>query len=204
MGWYVANSPIYEAFYDQLRAVNLKLPKEARIRVILGDAPLDVGRFRANPDQYFRPFLAYKETLQDPREISIAASIIRVMARGHRALVLSGNGHLNLTQRSGNARHIFERSYPNKFYLIDESGRPGNPSWPIPSIVTWADDREPNHAMLWLGPSDSLTVVNPSPLIYRDTSYWTFINLMAEVQGRYPVDLASASFEYRTRYPWTQ
>ena len=36
MGWYVANSPIYEAFYDQLRAVNLKLPKEARIRVILG------------------------------------------------------------------------------------------------------------------------------------------------------------------------
>ena len=202
-GWYVANSPIYEAFYDQLRAVNLKLPKEARIRVILGDAPLDVGRFRANPDQYFRPFLAYKETLQDPREISIAASITRVMARGHRALVLSGSGHLNLTQRSGNARHIFERSYPNKFYLIDESG-PGNPSWPTPSIVTWADDREPNHAILWLGPSDSLTVVRPSPLIYRDTAYWTFINLMAGVQGRYPVDLASASFEYRTRYPWTQ
>ena len=203
MGWYVANSQIYEAFYDQLRAVNLKLPKEARIRVILGDAPLDVGRFRANPDQYFRPFLAYKETLQDPREISIAASITRVMARGHRALVLSGSGHLNLTQRSGNARHIFERSYPNKFYLIDESG-PGNPSWPTPSIVTWADDREPNHAILWLGPSDSLTVVRPSPLIYRDTAYWTFINLMAGVQGRYPVDLASASFEYRTRYPWTQ
>jgi hypothetical protein len=203
MGWYVANSPIYEAFYDELRAVNLKLPKEARIRVILGDAPLNVGRFRANSDKYFEPFLAYKETLEDPREISIAATITRVVAAGRRALVLCGNGHLNLTQRSGNARHIFERSYPNRFYLIDESG-PGNPSWPIPSIVTWADDREPNHAMLWLGPLDSLTVVRPSPLIYRDTSYWTFINLMAEVQGRYPVDLASASFEYRTRYPWTQ
>jgi hypothetical protein len=210
MGWYVANSPIYETFYDQLRAVNLKLPKEKRIRVILGDAPLDAGQFRANPDRYFRPFLAYKETLEDPREISIAANIARVMASGRRALVLSGNGHLDLTQRSGNARHIFERLYPNRFYLIDESG-PGNPSWPIPSIVTWADDREPNHAMLWLGPLDSLTVVRPSPLIYRDTAYWSFINLMAEVQGRDPVDLASASFEYRTRYfeyrtayRWTQ
>jgi hypothetical protein len=203
MGWYVANSPIYEAFYDQLRDVNLKLPKQKRIRVILGDAPLDVGPFHANPDQYFKPFLAFKETLQDPREINIAASVTRVMASGRRALVLSGNGHLNLTQRSGNARHIFEHLYPNKFYLIDESG-PGSPSWPAPSIVTQADDREPNHAMLWLGALDSLTVVRPSPLIYRDTAYWTFINLMAEVQGRDPIDLASASFEYRTRYPWTQ
>lgn len=203
MGWYMANSPIYEAFYDQLRDVNLRVPKKERIRVILGDAPLDVGQFRANPDQYLRPFLAFKETLQDPREISIAASITRVMASGRRALVLSGNGHLNLTQRSGNARHIFERLYPNRFYLIDESG-PGNSSWPIPSIVTWADDREPNHARLWLGLLDSLTVVRPSPLIYRDMAYWNFINLMAEAQGRDPVDLASASFEYGTRYPWTQ
>ena len=203
MGWYVANSPIYEAFYDQLRTVNLKLPKKDRIRVILGDAPLDVGRFRANPEKYFKPFLAFKETLQDPREISIAANIARVIASARRALVLSGNGHLNLTQRSGNARHIFERLYPNKFYLIDESG-PGDPSWAIPSIVTSADDREPNHAMLWLGPLDSLTVVRPSPLIYRDAAYWSFINLMTEVQGRAPVDLASATFEYRVRYPWTQ
>lgn len=117
--------------------------------------------------------------------------------------MLSGNGHLNLTQRSGNARHIFERSYSNKFYLIDETG-PGNPSWPTPSIVTWAADREPHHAMLWLGPLDSLTVVRPSPLTYRDAAYWTFINLMAQVKGTYPVDLASPSFEYRSRYLWAQ
>jgi hypothetical protein len=199
MGWSVANSPIYEAFFDELRSVNLMLPKEKRVRVILGDAPLDVTQFQTSPDHYLRPLLAYKETLQDPREIRIAASITHVLAAGHRGLVLSGNGHLNLTQRAGNARHIVERVYPNRLFLIDESG-PGDSSWPFPSIVTRPNDSEPNHATLWLGPPDRLTTVRPSPLIYRNPGYWAFINLMTEAQGRSPLDLDSPGFEYRCRY----
>jgi hypothetical protein len=199
MGWYVADSPIYEAFFDELRSVNLALPKKKRIRVILGDAPLNVSQFQKDPDHYLRPFVVYKETLQDPREISIAASITQVLAAGHRAIVLSGNGHLNLTQRAGNARHIVERACPNRLFLIDESG-PGDSSWPIPSIVTRPSDSEPNHATLWLGPPDRLTTVKPSPLIFRNPEYWAFINLMTEAQGRSPLDLDSPGFEYRCRY----
>lgn len=199
IGWYVFNSPIYEAFFDELRSVNLALPKKKRIRVILGDAPLDVSQFRKNPYHYLRPFVVYKETLQDPREISIAASITRVLATGHRGLVLSGNGHLNLTQRAGNARHIVERVYPNSLFLIDESG-PGDSSWPVPSIVTRPNDSEPHHANLWLGPADHLTTVRPSPMIYRNPAYWAFINLITKAQGRPPLDLDSPAFEYRSRY----
>jgi hypothetical protein len=199
VGWYVFNSPIYEAFFDELRSVNLALPMKKRIRVILGDAPLDVSQFRKSPDHYLRPFVVYKETLQDPRELSIAAGITRVLAAGHRAIVLSGNGHLNLTQRAGNARHIVERAYPNMLFLIDESG-PGDSSWPVPSIVTRPNDPEPNHATLWLGTADRLTAVRPSPMIYRNPGYWAFINLITKAQGRPPLDLDSPAFEYRCRY----
>jgi hypothetical protein len=198
MGRYVANSPIYEDFYDELRSVNARLPRNKRIRVILGDAPFDITRFRADPDRTLRPFLIHKETAKDPREISIAASLIRVLAAGHRAIVLSGNGHLDLTQRTGNARHLLERVYPNKFFLIDENG-PGAPSWPVPSIVTRTRDPEPNYATLWLGRPDRLTILRPSPLIYRDAKYWVYINLMTEVESHTAVDLASPGLEYRSR-----
>ena len=187
-----------------MRGVNLSLPKEKRFRVILGDAPLDIPRFRKNPEQYMQPFVAFKETLRDPREISLAASVSQVLAAGRRGIVFSGNGHLMLMGRPGNARHIFEPLYPGKFYLIDQVG-PGHPSWPAPSIVARPDDPEPRHGTLWLGPPESLTVVRPSPLIYRDTNYWAVINLIEEVtQGRFPLDLADSNFEYRSRYFPTQ
>ena len=41
----------------------------------------------------------------------------------------------------------------------------------------------------------------PSPLIYRDSDYWSIINLMEEViHRRFPLDLADPAFEYRGRY----
>lgn len=200
VGWYEANSPVYEQFFDTIRSVNLALPKKKRIRVILGDAPLDIQQFRADPEQYLRPFIAYKDTLQDPREISLAAAVKQVLAAGHRGIMISGNGHLKLMGRPGNARHIFEPAYPGKFYLIDQNG-PAYAGWPAPSIVVSQDDREPGHATLWLGPFDSRTSVRPSPLIYRDPDFWAIINLMEEVtRRRFPLDLAETAFEYRGRY----
>jgi hypothetical protein len=199
MGWYEANSPVYEEFLDLIRSVNLMLPKGKRIRVILGDYPLDVHELRSNPDRYLHPFIEYKETLQDPREISLAATVKRVLASGHRAIIICGNGNLKLMGCAGNARHIWEPAFPGQFYLIDQNG-PGYPGWPAPSIVVSPDDPEPGHATLWLGPWDSRTLVRPSPLVYRDTDYWALINLLEETQGRYPLDLTERPFQYRGRY----
>jgi hypothetical protein len=200
MGWYEANSPVYEQFFDTVRMVNLGLPKNKRIRVVLGDAPMNIPQFRANPEQYLRPFLAHYETLQDPRENSFASAVNHVLAAGHRGIIICGNGHLKLMGRAGNARHIFEPAHPGQFYLIDQNG-PGYPGWPFPSIVVANDDPEPGHATLWLGPWDAQTLVRPSPLIYRDADYWSIINLMEEViHRRFPIDLADPAFEYRARY----
>ena len=102
--------------------------------------------------------------------------------------------------RAGNARHIFEPLHPGRFYLIDQNG-PDYPLWPVASIVTSEGDPEPHHATLWLGPRYALTMVRPSPLIYRDSDYWATINLMEEVVRRpSPLDLAAPEFEYRGRY----
>jgi uncharacterized protein (TIGR03435 family) len=199
MGWYVANSPVYERFFDTVRDVNLLLPREKRIRVILGDFAVDVQKFRADPEQYLQQFAA-RETAQDPREISLADSVNKVLAQGHRGIMICGNGHLRMTASAGNARHLIEEASPGKFYLIDQNG-PGHPSWPLQSIVTSPDDPEPNHATLWLGPAESLTGERPSPLIYRDADYWVTINLFEElVRHRSPFDLAAPSFAYRGRY----
>ena len=200
MGWYEANSPVYEQFFDTMRRVNLALPKDKRIRVILGDAPMDIHQFRANPDQYLRPFIANHETLQDPREISLATAVNRVLEARHRGIIICGNGHLKLMGRRGNARHIFEPAHPGKFYLIDQNG-PEYAGWPSPSIVVAKNDPEPNHATLWVGPWDARTLERPSPLVYRDPDYWFVINLMEELtHHELPLDLAAPAYEYRGRY----
>ena len=200
VGWYESNSPVYERFFDTIRSVNLALPQNKRIRLILGDAPIDIQQLRASPEDYLLPFIKYKETLQDPRELSLAAAVKQVLAAGHHGIIISGNGHLKLMGRPGNARHIFQPSYPGKFYLIDQNG-PEYPGWPAPSVVVTPNDHEPSHATLWLGPWDSRTLVRPSPLIYRDPDFWATINLIEEVSRRkFPLDLADPIFEYRGRY----
>jgi len=200
MGWYVANSPIYAEFFDAVREVNIRLPKEKRIRVVLGDALMDLQQFLANPEQYLGQLGAHRETAQDPREISFTASATQVLAEHHRAIMIVGNGHLRAANGRENARTAIEKIYPNQFFLIDGNG-PEHPSWLPGSIVTTPDDREPHHATLYVGTWNSLTGVRPSPLIYRDMEYWKTINLVDELtRRRTPVDLANPIFEYRSRY----
>lgn len=80
----VWDRPIYEAFFRAVRDVNVARPKEQRLRVLLGDAPIDWDKVR---------------TLEDIREVgrsdSIPAGIIQreVVAKGRRALIIYGDMH---------------------------------------------------------------------------------------------------------------
>ena len=78
--------PIYEEFFRAVRALNAALPRDRRLRVLLGDPPIDWATVR---------------TLEDLRESRVGRSrhpadvILReVLAKGRRALVLYGAGHL--------------------------------------------------------------------------------------------------------------
>ena len=199
MGWYAANSPVYAEFFDTVREVNLGLPKDHRIRVVLGDMPIDIEALRANPEQYLSTLGAHRETALDPREISLAASMNRALASGHRAIVIAGNGHLRAASGRENARTALEKDHPDAVFLIDANG-PEYPGWRPGSIVVSSSDAEPHHAKLYLGEWESLTGVRPSPLLARDKSYWETINLVEKLTRRRSIDFASPPYDYTSLY----
>jgi hypothetical protein len=76
--------PIYEEFFRAIREINAKLPKKRKLRVLLGDVPIDWDQI---------------ETQEDLRKVvrsdTVPAGIIEreVIAKGRRALVLYGDMH---------------------------------------------------------------------------------------------------------------
>jgi hypothetical protein len=78
--------PIREEFFRAVRAVNASLPKGRRLRVLLGDPPIDWSSVRTHDD--YQPWLAQRDTFP--------AALIRreVLAKHRRALVIYGDMHL--------------------------------------------------------------------------------------------------------------
>lgn len=76
--------PIYEEFFHEVRKVNAKLPKKRRLRVLLGDLPIDWDLIKTQED-----------LLKNKRSDSIPAGIIEreVISKGRRALVIYGEMH---------------------------------------------------------------------------------------------------------------
>jgi hypothetical protein len=81
-GW---DLPIYEEFFRAVREVNASLPSDRRLRVLLGDPPIDWSTVRT-PEDVGR-WLALRGHVFDviKRE---------VLLKNRRALVLYGDGHL--------------------------------------------------------------------------------------------------------------
>jgi hypothetical protein len=78
-------SPVYGEFYAAVRAANQKLPKERRLRILLGDPPIDWDRVRSLED--VAPFLPFRD--------GFYAQVVRheVIARKRKALLIMGSGH---------------------------------------------------------------------------------------------------------------
>jgi hypothetical protein len=79
------DAPVYEQFYRTVRAINSTLPPRKRIRVLLGDPPIDWSTMTKASDM-----AALHERDAYP------ASVVQeqVLAKGHRALLCYGGGHL--------------------------------------------------------------------------------------------------------------
>ena len=108
-GYPVWDSPVYQQFFETVRAVNLALPLPRRIRVILADPPIDWKAVRTRDD--FSIWL-------DRREASFQSAMEQVLARKHKALVLIGEGHLyRLRSQPGSLTQI-EIARPGNTYLI--------------------------------------------------------------------------------------
>ena len=77
--------PMYEEMFRAVRDVNRSLPPERRLRILLGDPPIDWREIRTADD--YRPWLMRRD--------SHPAELIQreVLAKGRRALVVYGDGH---------------------------------------------------------------------------------------------------------------
>jgi hypothetical protein len=142
--------PIYEAFFRAVRELNVALPADRRVRVLLGDPPIDWARVD-NRDEWLK-WLAQRDTY--PSEL-IAREVV---AKRRKALVIYGDGHLmrknvfwGLSNRAL-AEERFKRPLNSLAVLLERSGarvfsvytntrsdlatvQPDIASWPAPKLA---------------------------------------------------------------------
>lgn len=131
--------PMYFEFYSAVREVNRSRPASTRLRVLLGDPPIDWAQV-TSVEQLNRFY---------PQRSRHAASIIQreVLGRQRRALVIYGDGHLQgrgvvsshslvrvLEREAGVRVFTISNAYPELARFQSDA-----PSWPRPSLVLLAD-----------------------------------------------------------------
>lgn len=86
--WLVWDSPLYESFFRKVRDLNRNLPPARRVRVVLGDPPIEWRAVRTAED--YRRFAERDSTF---------ASIVEreVLSKHRRGLVIMGGAHLTRT-----------------------------------------------------------------------------------------------------------
>jgi outer membrane protein OmpA-like peptidoglycan-associated protein len=132
----VWQNPMYEQVLADIRAFNLTLPKDRRIRVLLGDPPIDWTRVRGPAD----------EDMNDWRDAHFAWIVEQeVMKRGRRALIWVGGAH---TSRKAvfpdSLIHLLDRRFPNQTLVVHSVDRNEMstaasarlPVWPTLTAVT--------------------------------------------------------------------
>jgi hypothetical protein len=121
--------------YATVREVNQTLPPEKRIKVWLGEPPVDWTQIRTNDD--WLPLLKQ-------RDIHAAELIEReILAKNEKALVIYGGGHFT---ESGDLGEIIKAKHPKAFFVaIPYSGYAEKScstdfekviqNWPAPSLI---------------------------------------------------------------------
>jgi hypothetical protein len=180
--------PIYVEFFQAVRDVNRSRPADRKLRVLLGDPPIDWSLVKTPAD--YRPW-----GLQ--RDSHPAALIQReVLARSRKALVIYGDGHFQARrERPGRSLVGFLETAGTPVFIITSTFvdlarfEPAVASWRAPAAAMLqgttigaapyeeffgpapptdffrANPRLEDHydAVIWLGPSSSRTM---SPILY--------------------------------------
>jgi hypothetical protein len=157
-------SPIYAQLLKAVREANLGLPRDRRMRVLAGDAPIDWARVTTH-EQW--------ESYQ-PNDVSFAEVINeQVLAKGLKALVILGGSHVSKSSdpdEDANATTLVERKHPGAVYvvLLASSEPSARSNWRVPSLIPTPNP--PDHgdygdALLYLG--ENLVSADPDWGKYR-------------------------------------
>jgi outer membrane protein OmpA-like peptidoglycan-associated protein len=103
-------APMYEDVLTEVRAVNRSLPPSRRIRVLLGDPPIDWSVVRGPAD----------EDMNDWRDAHFAWVVEeRVMKSGRKALIWIGGAHVSRgVMFPDSLIHLLDRRFPNKTLVV--------------------------------------------------------------------------------------
>ncbi|GAB3150988.1 ChaN family lipoprotein [Microbispora hainanensis] len=209
------DQPIREQFFRTVRAVNWTLPPERRIRVLLGDPPIDWSRITTQ-DQV--------DDFLDQRDAHMASVVEReVLAKGRRALICYGSGHVMHSPAPGqNADHgvpLIEEQTGQHVYVIVAGSHPRLTTCPrrtvIPCRGTWLESTDAGEfmdaprlcgvplgkladAVLYLGQPTDLTQSLWNPAIFLDPEYWAELQRRNALSGNV-IDLE----QYRQEQPIT-
>ena len=151
-------APIHEELYRSVRTVNATLPKEQRIRVFLGDPPIDWNSPIEKQDR--EKFMFMRD--------SYPAELIQrdILASGRRALIVYGQGHLQRKQMLSN----YDMSHPAAqtiVSLLESSG--------VDVFTVWGNTRadlETLQASIASWPRPSLTIVRGNVLGAADFQFF--------------------------------
>jgi hypothetical protein len=105
------DSPLYAQFFAAVREINLKLPEIRKLRVLAGDPAIDWSSVRDRA--------AYDRAMV--RRDDSPASIVRdqVLAKGQKALLIYGAGHL---YRTGGITKALQDSHPGQIFVVGVIG----------------------------------------------------------------------------------
>jgi hypothetical protein len=193
---YTFDSPVYADFIRAVRSVNLSLPRERRLRVLLGDPPIEWEKVKSSED--LGAWIAKRD--------SHPAALIRneVLAKNRRALVIYGDGHLRRDNEW--ARDAAGHPFPTLTGLIEQDAKVFSiwsnttvqlermqadiASWKIPSLTILTGTRlgtlnfryyagresskrmeDEYDAVLYLGPVSSISEAELSPALCADPAY---------------------------------
>jgi len=211
------DDPVREQFYRTVRAVNWALPPDQRIRVLLGDPPIDWSR-TTTQDQV--------DAVLAQRDAHLASVVERdVLARGRRALIFYGSGHVTHSpapgQNEGHGIPLIEERTGERVHVIVAGSHPRLASCPrrtvLPCAGTWLESVDAGQfmsapplcgvplgkltdAVLYLGQPEDLTQSRWNPAIFLDPVYWAELQRRDAITGN-GVDLEPYRREEPAAWP---
>lgn len=155
---FIWDAPIYAEFFAAVRVLNQSLPEEKRVRVLLGEPPIDWSRIKTREDleSWYRAQMVRRAWGKVNARAGHAVDVIRreVLNKGRKALVIYGDMHFYRPQGPempgfmgdyfrGNIVQQLERLHPGSVFTITtftdtirlERQYPGSASWPRPAFI---------------------------------------------------------------------
>jgi WD40-like Beta Propeller Repeat/Haem-binding uptake, Tiki superfamily, ChaN len=107
----VWSAPMYRRFFETVRSVNRGQPRAERVRVVLGDPPIDWSKVRTRAD--WERWIGRRGT----HYINVVEN--KVLAKGHHALLIAGAHHLlRFGDDHENETAVLERRHPGSTFVV--------------------------------------------------------------------------------------